>query len=101
MFYDVAGQKDQRARWIPYFEKLLHGIVFVASVAAFDQFMKEDVTTNRFIDSLILFESLMSNELLKSVAVIVLLNKADLFYKKIAQKIEFNQFLPYYTGKLG
>jgi G-protein alpha subunit len=58
-FYDVAGQKDRRARWAPYFEHNLDGLIFIASIAAFDQRMKEDDTVSRFDDSLECFDELV------------------------------------------
>lgn len=96
-FIDVAGQKDRRNRWASFFEENLSAIIFVAAVSAFDQTLVEDPDTNRFFDSMVLFESLMNNKMLKTISAIVLLNKADLFKKK-CKILNFQKFIPHYQG---
>lgn len=97
-FYDVAGQKDKRFRWVPYLQSSLKAIIYIMSIASFDQKMAEDPTMNRFIDALVLFESLMQSVPLKLVSTIVLFNKADLFQEK-CKVIDFAKTIHHYKGK--
>jgi signal recognition particle receptor subunit beta len=99
-FYDVAGQKDRRSRWAPYFEKNLDGLIFVASLAAFDQRVREAPEKNRFVDSLECFEELMGNRFLQLVPTIILFNKVDLFSQKCLT-LTFKDHISHYTGIRG
>lgn len=96
-FFDVAGQKDKRSRWVPYLSSTLRGIIFIMSIASFDQRMAEDATVNRYLDSLVLFEELMGNSLLAGIPTILLLNKADLFELKV-KAVNFSSFIVHYDG---
>ncbi|KAJ3078103.1 guanine nucleotide-binding protein subunit alpha, partial [Quaeritorhiza haematococci] len=81
--YDVGGQRSDRLFWAPYFEGEVHAILFIVSLAAYDQLLVEDTTVNRMLDALVLFESICNNPLLKNVSMILFLNKTDLFEKKL------------------
>lgn len=96
-FFDVAGQKDRRARWAPYFEESLTAVIYTVSLSAYDQVLAEDKVTNRFLDSVELFGTLMNNPILNKTSVIILLNKADLF--RVKQKVvRFSDYVKYYHG---
>ncbi|KAH6568744.1 hypothetical protein BASA60_008500 [Batrachochytrium salamandrivorans] len=45
-FFDVGGQQKYRKQWAPYFDKMRH-LLFVVSLAAYDQFLADDPTINR------------------------------------------------------
>ncbi|KAH6580559.1 hypothetical protein BASA50_002792 [Batrachochytrium salamandrivorans] len=81
-FFDVGGQQKYRKQWAPYFDKMRH-LLFVVSLAAYDQFLADDPTINRMHDALDLFGKICHNPLLKHIPVILFLNKKDLFEKKI------------------
>lgn len=53
-------------------------IIFLAPISAFDQVLAEDTNVNRLQDSLILWQTVVSNKLLGNVNIILFLNKCDL-----------------------
>ena len=61
----------------------MKAIIFVTSLAGYDQVLKEDEKVNRMSDAIELFKSLIDNELLKRINFILLLNKLDLFQEKL------------------
>ncbi|KAI8893554.1 G protein alpha subunit CIG1, partial [Globomyces pollinis-pini] len=95
-FIDVSGLKHHRKKWLQYFDDCL-AVVFIVSLASYDQMMLEDSTSNRMKDALDLFEFICNNELLAKSDVIVFLNKFDVFKKKI-QKTPIRNFFPDYNG---
>ncbi|KAI8927422.1 guanine nucleotide binding protein, alpha subunit [Entophlyctis helioformis] len=82
-FFDVAGQQKYRKRWAPYFDTV-HNILFLISLAAYDQMLAEDPAVNRMTDAINLFSDICNNELLKKIPVTLFMNKKDLFEKKMA-----------------
>lgn len=82
---DVGGQKSLRQYWIPYFEEDLKAIIFVASLACYDQTLADEgfEDINRMEDSLALFRTICEHPTLQNKAIILFLNKLDLFEKKI------------------
>ncbi|KAK7033282.1 guanine nucleotide-binding protein alpha-4 subunit [Favolaschia claudopus] len=90
--YDVGGARGQRHSWIPYFDTA-NAIIFVAPVSAFDQYLEEDPRTNRIDDSLQLFTQVCSNALLKSVHLVLFLNKTDLLKAKIDSGLRVQKYI--------
>ncbi|KAI8923256.1 guanine nucleotide binding protein, alpha subunit [Entophlyctis helioformis] len=80
--FDVGGQIKHRKQWIPFFDNV-HNILFITSLASYDQTLVEDPSVNRMQDALVLFGEVVNNQLLASIPVILFLNKKDLFEKKI------------------
>ncbi|KAJ3038007.1 guanine nucleotide-binding protein subunit alpha [Rhizophlyctis rosea] len=95
--FDVGGQRSDRLFWAPYFENDVNAILFIVSLASFDQMLVEDATVNRMLDALVLFESIANNPLLKRVSIILFLNKADLFEKKLRVS-SVKRYFPDYDG---
>lgn len=81
--YDVGGQKSLRKAWIPFFEGDIKAILFVVSIACYDQKLVEDVEKNRMEDALELYNEIINTELLAKKQVILMLNKTDLFDAKV------------------
>eukprot|EP01132_Coremiostelium_polycephalum_P008488 gene8488-10432_t len=79
---DVGGQKGLRKKWIHCFENVT-AVLFVTSLNSYDQVLEEDGETNRLKDSLEIFKDISNTEYLKNSVLILFLNKADLFKKKI------------------
>lgn len=50
-FFDVSGQKEQRIRWMPYFDGKTDAILFCTSSAGYCQSMDEDLTVNRMLET--------------------------------------------------
>ncbi|KAI8836362.1 guanine nucleotide binding protein, alpha subunit, partial [Chytridium lagenaria] len=95
--YDVGGQRSMRQFWAPYFEGAITAILFVVSISGYDQVLVEDPSVNRMYDAIALFQSICNNALLKSVNIILFLNKVDLLQKKI-QKSPIRRYFPDFDG---
>ena len=79
--YDVGGMQKERRKWIHCFENVA-AVIFVASLSSYDELMMED-DTNCMVDSLELFQAVCNNKYLDECSIILILNKNDLFLKKI------------------
>ena len=82
---DVGGQRNERKKWIHCFDNV-NAVIFVAALSEFDQMMFEDETQNRMVDSLHLFDSICNSRWFQKTAMILFLNKRDLFAKKVTRK---------------
>lgn len=82
---DVGGQRNERKKWIHCFDGVT-GIVFVVAINEYDQVLFEDKTTSRVSEALTVFEALLKNTLFFDTPIILLLNKNDIFEKKILDK---------------
>ncbi|CAH8524845.1 unnamed protein product [Dicrocoelium dendriticum] len=80
--FDVSGQRGARKKWIQLFDNVT-AILFLVDTSSFDQMLREDHQQNRLVDSLEVFEQAWSNKYLKSVPMIVFLNKIDVLDEKI------------------
>lgn len=94
-FIDVVGQGATRNKWATYFNENLNGIVFVTSISAYDQIVEDNLSDNRYTDSLQCFRKLLEHKLLKKVSIIVMFNKSDLFQLK---KTKFGDYITEYKG---
>ena len=81
-FVDVGGQRSQRQKWFQCFDSVTSIIFFVAS-SEYDQILVEDQTTNRLLESLNIFDSIINNRCFVSVSMILFLNKSDILEEKI------------------
>lgn len=82
---DVGGQRNERKKWIHCFDNV-NAVIFVAALSEYDQMMFEDETQNRMVDTLCLFDSICNSRWFQKTAMILFLNKRDLFAKKIVKK---------------
>jgi len=94
--FDVAGQRSERRKWIHCFEGVT-AVLFVVSLAEFDQRLMEDNSCNRMVESLELFGSIVNNKFFTLSSFILFLNKRDLFEEKIKHS-KFSDFFPDYKG---
>eukprot|EP00606_Chrysophyceae_sp_TOSAG23-5_P001632 GSChrysophyteH2.ASY1.ANO1.1640.1 assembled CDS len=99
--YDVGGQKNERKKWIHCFENVT-AVIFVAAISEYDQKLFEDGSTNRMVDALELFKDICTNQFFKNAAIILFLNKKDLFEGKI-KKVHIKDSEPFkdFSGKEG
>uniref|UniRef100_A0A914UN92 Uncharacterized protein n=1 Tax=Plectus sambesii TaxID=2011161 RepID=A0A914UN92_9BILA len=91
---DVGGQTTERRKWIHCFEDVT-AILFIIAMSGYDQMLAEDLRVNRLTDSLQLFNEILSNTYLLKSAVILFMNKKDIFERKIAQvplSVCFNEY---------
>lgn len=95
--WDVGGQRSERKKWIHCFEGVT-AVLFVASISAYDQFLYEDAETSHMTEALALYEDISNSEWFHETAVILFLNKKDLFKEKI-EVVPLKDYFPAYTGK--
>lgn len=95
--FDVGGQRSERKKWIHCFEDVT-AIIFCVAMSEYDQVLHEDETTNRMQESLKLFDSICNNKWFLETAIILFLNKKDLFEEKI-KRSALTLCFPEYTGE--
>ncbi|KJH43314.1 g-protein alpha subunit [Dictyocaulus viviparus] len=83
--FDVGGQRDERRKWIQCFNDVT-AIIFVCASSSYNLVLWEDSTQNRLRESLALFKNIWNNRWLKTISVILFLNKQDLLSEKIKAK---------------
>ena len=93
---DVGGQRGERKKWIHCFDSV-QAIMFIASLNEYDQVLAEDTTKNRLVESLGLFEGIISLPWFKNTAIILFLNKNDLFSDKI-KRVDLHHYFDEYDG---
>jgi len=96
---DVGGQRSERKKWISCFQNLT-AILFVVALSEYDQSLNEDATANRMAESIKLFRGVVGNDALHHVAMILFLNKEDLFSEKI-KRSDLRKCFPEYNGPQG
>jgi len=96
--YDVGGQRNERRKWIACFDSVT-AVIFIAAISEYDQKLFEDQTTNRMLEALELFDEVVNDSHFAKAAMILFLNKKDLFEKKIERvPIEETPAFKDYTG---
>jgi len=83
--FDVGGQRNERRKWIHAFDNV-NAVVFVAALSEYDQVLFEDETQNRMDEALTLFDQIVNSKWFKQTAMILFLNKRDLFEMKLEKK---------------
>lgn len=92
--FDVGGQRDERRKWIQCFNDVT-AIIFVASSSSYNMVLREDPSQNRLKESLDLFRSIWNNRWLRTISVILFLNKQDLLEEKIVSgKSKLEDYFP-------
>jgi len=92
----VGGQRNERKKWIHCFEDVT-AVLFLAALSAYDQTLFEDDKTNRMIEALAIFRSIVGNRWFRNTALILFLNKKDIFATKI-KKVPITTCFPEYDG---
>jgi len=82
---DVGGQRNERAKWIHCFDDVT-AIIFVAALSSYDQVLYEDDSTNRMEEALELWKDITHKQIFLDKAMILFLNKRDLFEDKIRKR---------------
>jgi len=93
---DVAGQRSERKKWVHCFEGV-KGLVFLVSLAGYNQVMFEDANHNRMQEALELFEKISNNPLFAETPIFLFLNKKDLFEEMI-KSTDLSKCFPEYNG---
>ncbi|XP_059414386.1 guanine nucleotide-binding protein subunit alpha-13-like [Carassius carassius] len=94
---DVGGQRSERRRWFECFDSVT-SILFLVSSSEFDQVLMEDRQTNRLMESLNIFETIVNNRVFNNVSIILFLNKTDLLKEKV-KTVAIKDYFPEYTGE--
>jgi len=95
--FDVGGQRNERKKWIHCFEGVT-AVLFVCAVSEYDQTCFEDETTNRIAEALQLFSEISNSHFFVHSAMILFLNKRDLFSEKI-KTVSLRTCFQEYDGK--
>jgi len=98
LIVDVGGQRSERRKWTNCFDDVT-GLIFVASLASYNQLLFEDESTNRMEESLTVFTTTLATPAFKSCCIILFLNKCDLFKEKIGVW-PITSCFPNYAGPL-
>jgi len=93
---DVGGQRSERRKWIHCFDNVT-AVLYCADMACYDLVLREDSTQNRMTETLLLFQEVTSYTFFKDRAIIVFLNKTDLFAIKI-KYVDLRAYMPDYNG---
>ncbi|KAF8383766.1 odr-3 [Pristionchus pacificus] len=94
--FDVGGQRSERRKWIHCFDNV-ESIIFITAISEYDQVLFEDESTNRMIESMQLFNSICNSSWFLSTAMILFMNKKDLFMEKI-KRVNITTAFPDYEG---
>jgi len=93
---DVGGQRSERKKWMYCFEDVT-AVLFCVALSEYDLRLYEDDTTNRMRESLKLFKEICNSKWFIKTAMILFLNKKDLFEEKI-KKSPLTVCFPEYKG---
>jgi len=94
---DVGGQRSERKKWIHCFEDVT-AVLFCVVLSEFDQVLYEDNVTNRMHEALKLFHEICQSKWFTYTAMILFLNKSDLFAEKIKAGKAIKIAFPDYNG---
>ena len=93
---DVGGQRSERRKWMHCFQDVT-AVIFCVAMSEYDQKLYEDETTNRMHEALKLFKDICNTKWFAETAIVLFLNKKDLFEKKI-KKVPLTVCFPDYRG---
>jgi len=83
--FDVGGQRNERRKWIHAFDDV-DAVIFVAALSEYDQVLFEDESMNRMDEAIQLFDQIVNSKWFKQTAMMLFLNKKDLFEMKLSKK---------------
>jgi len=83
--FDVGGQRNERKKWIHCFDSVT-AVLFIGVLSEYDLVLYEDENTNRMMETLTLFDEICNSRWFRKTAIILFLNKCDVFMDKI-QKV--------------
>lgn len=81
---DVGGQRSERKKWMHCFQEVT-AVIFCVALSEYDLKLYEDDTTNRMQESLKLFKEICNTKWFSNTAMILFLNKRDIFADKITK----------------
>ena len=87
-------KKSLRKAWLPYFDKNISAVIFISSLSSYDEILVDDDNKNRMVDALELFNETVNHGNFAKLPFILLLNKIDLFERKLNVKIKIRDYFP-------
>lgn len=93
---DVGGQRNERRKWLQCFDNVT-SIIFLASLSDYNLRLAENQQTNRMVESIELFATILQYPWFKKKSIILFLNKTDLFALEI-QTSNIKDYFPEYSG---
>mmetsp|Transcript_19068 Transcript_19068/g.30310 ORF Transcript_19068/g.30310 Transcript_19068/m.30310 type:complete len:350 (-) Transcript_19068:455-1504(-) len=81
-FVDVGGQRNERKKWIHFFEGIT-AVMFIAAISEYNQVLYEDEKVSRLDEALNEFEKIANNDTFAESGMILFLNKIDLLREKL------------------
>jgi len=93
---DVGGQRSERKKWMHCFQEVT-AVIFCVALSEYDLKLYEDDQTNRMHESLKLFKEICNSKWFQDTAMILFLNKRDIFAEKI-KKIDLKVTFDDYNG---
>lgn len=93
---DVGGQRSERKKWMHCFQDVT-ACIFCVALSEYNLTLYEDGKTNRMHESLKLFKEICNSKWFVDTAMILFLNKKDLFEEKI-KTIDLTCAFPEYKG---
>ncbi|KIK51297.1 hypothetical protein GYMLUDRAFT_50668 [Collybiopsis luxurians FD-317 M1] len=93
---NVSRQRSERRKWIHCFENVT-SIIFCTALSDYDQVLLEDLSHNRMMENLMLFESLVNSRWFYDTSIILLLSKVDKFKEKLC-RVPLERYFPEYMG---
>ncbi|GAA6017209.1 hypothetical protein JCM11491_001852 [Sporobolomyces phaffii] len=93
---DVGGQRSERRKWAGCFEDV-NVLLFLISIAEFNQQLYEDETVSRFSEATTLWSSIANSRWFSRTNIILFLNKVDLFKQKLLV-YSLSDYVTEYTG---
>ncbi|KAJ6226751.1 guanine nucleotide-binding protein g(o) subunit alpha [Anaeramoeba flamelloides] len=94
---DVGGQRNERRKWIHHFEGV-DSLIFVIGINEFAKKLYEDNTVNRMHETLMVWESTLSNQYFKKTPIILMFNKVDLFKESLTRS-NLSDCFPEFNGE--
>jgi guanine nucleotide-binding protein subunit alpha, other len=112
--FDVGGQRSERKKWIHVFDNV-QVVLFLVAISGYDQALVEDRTgvsvsssdlldpltscQNQMHEALMLFDSIADSRYFQKSALILFLNKIDLFREKLSSGMSpISKYFPDYHG---
>lgn len=90
--FDVGGQRNERRKWMHLFEDVT-AMFYISSLTGYSEKLYEDNSINRMHESLELYEELANKKWFRDTAMIIFLNKYDLFQHRLLE-IPFTTCFP-------
>lgn len=97
--WDTGGQLSERTQWLKLYNEHFDYILFVVNIADYDKKMGENGEGNRLVDSLELFNQVLSTHALQNVPTVLIFNKINLFNEKLKKLGNFKNYFPDYKGE--